>query len=329
MDVIAAYRDVGSYRGAAAICGTTHKTVKRIIEAHEAGAGSAGRRSGLPRPRNYDEVADLVAEKVKKTAGRISAKRLLPRRGRRAMRGRPRNFRRLVADAKRQWRQGQAPRRWSPAGGVDARVRRWSSTGASLGGAARVLRGAGLVAVPVRPVRRRREGRHHAGDAGRVLRGPRWGPEGGAGRPDGLPEGRGGRQRGGPDPGLRPVRHPLPVPARLLPGRRPGVQGDRGEPGRLCQGRPDGPARARRRPVGRSTWRGANAAAAAWCAEVNAAVHSEICAVPAERLATERGAARGVAVAAARDRPEADHAGRSTSCPASGSPRPATRSRTG
>ena len=42
MDVIAAYREVGSYRGAAAICGTTHKTVKRIIEAHEAGAG-AGR----------------------------------------------------------------------------------------------------------------------------------------------------------------------------------------------------------------------------------------------------------------------------------------------
>jgi hypothetical protein len=26
MDVIAAYRDVGSFRGAAAICGTTHKT---------------------------------------------------------------------------------------------------------------------------------------------------------------------------------------------------------------------------------------------------------------------------------------------------------------
>ena len=32
----------------------------------------------------------------------------------------------------------------------------------------------------------------------------------------------------------------------------------------------------------------ANAAAAQWCAEVNAAVHSEICAVPAERLVTER-----------------------------------------
>ena len=29
MDIIAAYQLVGTYRGAAAICGTTHKTVKR------------------------------------------------------------------------------------------------------------------------------------------------------------------------------------------------------------------------------------------------------------------------------------------------------------
>jgi hypothetical protein len=35
MDVISAYAEVGSYRGAAAICGTTHKTVKRIIEQEE------------------------------------------------------------------------------------------------------------------------------------------------------------------------------------------------------------------------------------------------------------------------------------------------------
>ncbi len=33
----------------------------------------------------------------------------------------------------------------------------------------------------------------------------------------------------------------------------------------------------------------ANEAAAAWCAEVNAATHSEICAIPAGRLETERG----------------------------------------
>ena len=43
MDVIAAYRDVGSYRGAAEICGTTHKTVRRIIEAYEAGGSRCGR----------------------------------------------------------------------------------------------------------------------------------------------------------------------------------------------------------------------------------------------------------------------------------------------
>jgi hypothetical protein len=30
MDVIAHYRDVGSYRGAAEICGTTHKTASRF-----------------------------------------------------------------------------------------------------------------------------------------------------------------------------------------------------------------------------------------------------------------------------------------------------------
>ena len=38
MDVLAAYREVGSYRGAAELCGTTHKTGKRIVERHDAGA---------------------------------------------------------------------------------------------------------------------------------------------------------------------------------------------------------------------------------------------------------------------------------------------------
>jgi hypothetical protein len=64
-------------RGAAAVCGTTHKTVKKIIEAHEAHeAGERGQRKR--RSRNFDQVADLVAERVAKSAGRISAKRLLP-----------------------------------------------------------------------------------------------------------------------------------------------------------------------------------------------------------------------------------------------------------
>src|SRR3954447_2178315 len=75
MDVLAAYREVGSYRGAAEICGTTHKTVKRIVERHNAGGAAPPRRE---RGHNYDPVAELVAERVRRSQGRISAKRLLP-----------------------------------------------------------------------------------------------------------------------------------------------------------------------------------------------------------------------------------------------------------
>ena len=66
MDIISAYREAGTYRGAAAICGTTPKTVRRVIARHEAGGGAPAR---APRERNYDTVAALVAERVAKTAG--------------------------------------------------------------------------------------------------------------------------------------------------------------------------------------------------------------------------------------------------------------------
>ena len=48
MDIIAAYREAGTYRGAAEIAGTTHKTVKRVIARHEAGGCGAG--AGGPGP---------------------------------------------------------------------------------------------------------------------------------------------------------------------------------------------------------------------------------------------------------------------------------------
>jgi hypothetical protein len=56
MDILAAYREAGSYRGAAAICGTTHKTVRRVVERHSTGAAAPGRRD---RGHNYDEVRAL------------------------------------------------------------------------------------------------------------------------------------------------------------------------------------------------------------------------------------------------------------------------------
>ena len=98
MDILAAYREVGSYRGAAAMCGTTHKTVRRIVERHDGwrrGAGAQG------RGHNYDAVAELVAERGRETHGRISAKRLLPAARTAGYAGSARNFRRLVAGSKR------------------------------------------------------------------------------------------------------------------------------------------------------------------------------------------------------------------------------------
>ena len=96
MNIISAYQQVGTYRGAAAICGTTHKTVKRVIERQESGEPAPARR---PRPANYEAVRDLVAQRWK-TTGRISAKRLLPKARAAGYAGSDRNFRRLVAQEK-------------------------------------------------------------------------------------------------------------------------------------------------------------------------------------------------------------------------------------
>ena len=112
MDIISAYREVGSYRGAAEICATTAKTVKRVVEAAER------TDTDSPTPHNYDVVADLVAQRVEKTKGRITAKRLLPVVRAAGYTGSDRNFRRLVADEKRAWRidhhRGRRPGVWEP-----------------------------------------------------------------------------------------------------------------------------------------------------------------------------------------------------------------------
>ena len=128
MDVIAACQQVGTYRGAAAMCGTTHKTVKRIIERAEAGGKAPDR---VPRGHNYDLVAELVADRVAATQGRISAKRLLPVAKAAGYAGSPRNFRRLVAGAKKAWRRdhhrGRRPAVWAPG---EVLAIDWGSVGA-------------------------------------------------------------------------------------------------------------------------------------------------------------------------------------------------------
>jgi transposase len=113
MDINAAYREVGTYRGAAELCGTTHRTVKRAVLAEQQAAAGP-----VVVAHNYDEVRDLVVQRVAKTQGRISAKRLLPVAVAAGYEGSARNFRRLVAEAKATWRvdhhRGRRPGVWAP-----------------------------------------------------------------------------------------------------------------------------------------------------------------------------------------------------------------------
>lgn len=117
MDIIAAYEQVGTFRGAAALCGTTHKTVKRkVLEARAGEPPDRGRRP--VKAKNTECVRDVIAEKVRATDGRISAKRLLPIAQAAGYSGSARNFRRAVAEAKAGWRrQRRVFRPWVPAPG--------------------------------------------------------------------------------------------------------------------------------------------------------------------------------------------------------------------
>ena len=114
MDMHAAYREVGSYRGAAEICGTTPKTVKRSVL-----AAQVAENGEIPVvEHNYDAVRDVVIERVARTKGKMSAKRLLPVARAADYEGSARNFRRLVAEVKAEWRRenhrGRRPGIWTP-----------------------------------------------------------------------------------------------------------------------------------------------------------------------------------------------------------------------
>jgi len=113
MDIIHAYRELGSYRAAAQLCGTTHKTVRRVVE-----RGARWPAERPPRPHNTDAVMDLIAKRIQETDGRISAKRLLPAAQAAGYAGSARNFRRAVALAKGEWRrQRRSYRPWVPVPG--------------------------------------------------------------------------------------------------------------------------------------------------------------------------------------------------------------------
>jgi transposase len=128
MDVVAAYRDVGSYRGAAEICGVDPKTVKRKVLALEAGELDEGRARRASVPKNTDVARALVAQRVEATRAKITAKRLLVEARADGYTGSARNFRRLVAAEKKKWRakngRQRRPAVWTPG---DTLVIDWGS----------------------------------------------------------------------------------------------------------------------------------------------------------------------------------------------------------
>jgi transposase len=276
MDIIAAYREVGTYRGAAEIAGTTPKTVKRVIARHEFGDGPGER---APREHNYDGVREVVAERVAKTHGRISAKRLLPAARAAGYAGSPRNFRRLVAEQKRLWRKenhrGRRPAVWAPG---EYLVIDWGSL-AGLHVFCAVLAWCRVRFVRFAADERAETTLALLAECFEVL----------GGVPGKVLADRMGCLKGGVVAG-----RVVPTPQYLRFAAHYGFGPD------FCEANdPESKGivenlvgYAKRdlivpqQPFGDPV--AANVAAAAWCSEVNAAIHSEICAVPAERLVIEQ-----------------------------------------
>lgn len=112
LDIINAFEETGSLRAAAALCGTTHKTVKRVLVRREGGQ-RPGRR--VPAAGLADGFTDLIFARVKGTDGKITAKRLLPVARAAGYSGSARTFRRAVAQQKTLWRRARRVYRpWTP-----------------------------------------------------------------------------------------------------------------------------------------------------------------------------------------------------------------------
>ncbi|GAB98856.1 putative transposase [Gordonia namibiensis NBRC 108229] len=120
MDIISAYRELGSYRAAPEVCGTTHKTVKRVVDQFDADDQPPDRKErarNSRNSRNYNAVAQLVAERVERSHGRITTKRLLRVARRQAIRVRPGNSvvrRPRETQWRRGHRHGRRPAVWAP-----------------------------------------------------------------------------------------------------------------------------------------------------------------------------------------------------------------------
>jgi len=283
MDIISAYQTAGSYRGAAEICGTTHKTVKRVIERAEAGGVKPARKE---RERNYSSVEELVVARVVASKGRMQAKQMLPIARTEGYEGSARNFRRLVAAAKRDYRRvlhrGRRPGIWHPG---EHLVFDWTDLGAGL-----------HIFCAVLAWSRWRFVRFAADEQAHTTMGFLAEAFAAAG---GVPEktltDRMGCLKGGVVANLViPTEAFISFAAhyRFTPDWcEASDPQSKGVVEHLCgyaQRDLGVPLLTEARLAGRIvSVAAANAAAVVWCAQVNAAVHSETCAVPDQRLGQE------------------------------------------
>ena len=283
MDIISAYGQAGTYRGAAAMCGTTPKTVRRVIERAEAGGVAPVRER---RPRNYECVTELVTARVVASQGRISAKRLLPVAVAAGFEGSARNFRRLVASVKQDYRRdhhrGRRPAVWAPG---EFLVMDWTDLGGGLHLFCAVLAWS-----------RWRFVRFAADEqAGTTMAMVADALAAAGGVPAKVLTDRMGCLKGGVVAGVM-----IPTPAYVRFAGHYGFTPDwchasdpesKGIVENLCgyaQRDMGVPLLTEARLAGRVVGVDeGNRAAQVWCAEVNAAVHSQICAVPDQRLAQE------------------------------------------
>jgi transposase len=281
LDIVNAYAELGSYRAAAELCGTTHKTVRRVIERHR--AGTLGQPTRPPRrPHNTDQVTDLIARRIEQTDGRISAKRLLPQARAAGYRGSARNFRRAVAPIRAEWRRRRRTYRpWLPTPGEHL-VIDWGTEGGWQVFCA-VLAFSRVRFVRVARDQRRETTLRLLAECLEVL----------GGVPKVVLADRMACLRAGVVANVV-VPHPAYVRVASHYGFRPDFCEAADPESKGVVEHLVGYAKADLvipGADGSGGWNSlaeANAAAVAWCAEVNARTHSQTCAVPNERLAAER-----------------------------------------
>lgn len=272
LNILSAYAELGSYRAAAALCGTTHKTARRVVERR--GRPPAERSA---RPKNTDQLATLIAERVRATDGRISAKRLLPVCRAQGYTGSARNLRRAVAAAKAVWRrERRVYRPWLPVPGEHL-VIDWGSEG-DVHVFCAVLAWSRVRFVRFAPDETQATTLRLLAECFETL----------GGVPAVVLADRMGCLKGGVVANVV-----VPAPGYVAFAAHYGFRPD------FCEAADPESKGVVEALVGYAKrdllipsggWpsiEAANVAACAWCAEVNGQLHSEIAAVPAERLATE------------------------------------------